>query len=103
MKKTLAIAVMVSAGLFVSAQASADEALAKAKNCTTCHAIDKKLIGPAYKEVAAKYKASDVPALVEKVLNGGSGVWGSVPMTPNKATVSQAEAEKLVKWILTLK
>jgi cytochrome c len=103
MKKTLAISLMVAAGLVISAQAKADEALAKAKGCTVCHALDKKLIGPAYKDVAAKYKAADVSKLVDKVLNGGSGVWGTVPMTPNKATVSKDEAEKLVKWILSVK
>ncbi|MDR0529853.1 MAG: c-type cytochrome [Zoogloeaceae bacterium] len=103
MKNKLAIAAMLSAGLLVSASAQADEALAKAKNCTTCHAVDKKLIGPSYKDVAAKYTAKDVPMLVKKVLDGGSGVWGAVPMTPNKATVTEAEATKLVKWVLTLK
>ncbi|MCL2021339.1 MAG: c-type cytochrome [Betaproteobacteria bacterium] len=103
MKKLSAIALIAATSLVISGQATADEALAKKKNCTTCHAIDKKLIGPSYKDVAAKYKAADVPALVNKVLEGGSGVWGAVPMTPNKATVSQAEAEQLVKWILTIK
>lgn len=103
MKKLSAILLLSAAGLVVSGQAVADEALAKAKNCTTCHANDKKLIGPSYKDVAAKYKAADVPMLVDKVLNGGSGVWGAVPMTPNKATVSKEEAEKLVKWVLTIK
>jgi len=104
MKKVLAIVVMTAAGLVVSGQAAADEALAKAKNCTTCHAVEgKQIIGPTYKDVAAKYKASDAPMLVNKVLEGGSGVWGTVPMTPNKGVVSKEEAEKLVKWILTLK
>ncbi|MDR3353088.1 MAG: c-type cytochrome [Zoogloeaceae bacterium] len=102
MKKTIRIALAV-ASLVVAGQAQANEALAKAKGCTVCHAVDKKIIGPAYKEVAAKYKPADTANLVKKVLEGGSGVWGNVPMTPNKATVSEADATTLVKWILTLK
>jgi cytochrome c len=103
MKKVLAIALMTAAGLVVSGQAAADEALAKAKGCLACHTVDKKLIGPTYKEVAAKYSAADSATLVNKILEGGTGVWGNVPMTPNKATVTKADAETLVKWILTLK
>jgi cytochrome c len=104
MKKLLAVALMAGAGLVISGQAVADEALAKSKNCMTCHTVDKGIIGPSYKDVAKKYKASDAPTLVNKVLEGGSGNWGQVPMAPNKNLgVSKAEAETLVKWILTLK
>jgi cytochrome c len=99
--KKACIATMIVAGLMTMGQAQADEALAKAKNCMTCHKLDAKLIGPAYKDVAAKYKASDIPMLTKKVLEGGSGVWGQVPMAPNKIT--EAEAKKLVTWILSLK
>ena len=87
-----------------AAPAMADEALAKARNCMACHAMDKRLVGSSYKDVARKY-APDVGAavdkLVQKVLKGGSGVWGVVPMPPN-AGVNDAEARKLVAWILTL-
>lgn len=81
----------------------ADEALAKSKNCLACHTMDAKLIGPSYKEVAAKYKgdANAVATLTAKVKNGGKGVWGDMPMPPNSA-VSDADIETLVKWILSL-
>jgi cytochrome c len=102
MKKAY-FAAMIAAGFLMACPAQADEALAKAKNCMTCHKIDAKLVGPAYKDVAAKYKASDIPTLTKKVLDGGSGAWGQIPMAPNKATVSEEEAKKLVTWILSLK
>jgi cytochrome c len=101
--KKIYVAMMAAAGILMAGQSHADEALAKAKNCMTCHKLDAKLIGPAYKDVAKKYKAADIPALTKKVLEGGSGVWGAVPMAPNKATVSEEEAKKLVTWILSLK
>ncbi len=97
--------IAVIAGLIVSRPVLADEAmeaLAKKDNCFSCHAVDKKLIGPAYKDVAAKYKGQDVAAkLEEKVKKGGQGVWGPVPMPPN-ATVPDADIKKLVDWILKL-
>ncbi|MEZ5612650.1 MAG: c-type cytochrome, partial [Rhodocyclaceae bacterium] len=75
--------------------------LAKAKNCLACHAVDKKLVGPAYKDVAAKYKGDKgaVAKLAEKVQKGGVGAWGQIPMPPNPQ-VSAAEATTLVEWIL---
>src|SRR5690554_1836699 len=87
----------------LSAGAYADADLAKKKNCMACHATDKKLIGPAYKDVAAKYKADDaaVAKLVEHVRKGSVGIWGQIPM-PANPQVSEAEAQTLVKWILTL-
>ena len=89
-------------GLLAAAPAFADEALAKKHNCTACHAIDKKLVGPAYKDVAAKYKGQNVAAkLEEKVKKGGQGVWGPVPMPPN-AAVPDADIKTLVDWILKL-
>lgn len=96
------VAVAFAAGL-LSAPALASEDLAKAKGCTACHKVDAKLIGPAYKDVAAKYakQADAVDKLADKVLKGGSGVWGPIPMTPNKVTPD--EAKTLVKWILSLK
>jgi cytochrome c len=82
----------------------ANQELAQKKNCMACHAIDKKLVGPAYKDVAAKY-AKDKDAakrLADKIVKGGSGVWGPVPM-PANTQVSPAEAETLAKWVLTVK
>jgi cytochrome c len=88
----------------VAAPALADQALATAKNCMACHAVDKKLVGPAYKEVAAKYagQAGAVDKLAAKIMKGGSGVWGPVPM-PANAQVNEAEAKKLAAWVLSLK
>jgi cytochrome c len=88
----------------VASPALADEALAKKYACTACHAIDKKLVGPAYKDVAAKYKGDAKAAenLAAKVKKGGSGVWGPVPMPPNP-NVPDADLAKLVKWVLSVK
>lgn len=79
-------------------------ALMQKDGCAACHAVDKKIVGPAYQDVAAKYKGDKDAAakLVQKVKTGGSGVWGSVPMPPN-AQVSDADIKTLVSWILTLK
>lgn len=73
-------------------------------DCTTCHAIDHKIIGPAYLDVSKKYTESDalVDSLVLKVKNGGSGNWGSIPMTPHP-DLSEADAKTMVKYILSLK
>ena len=81
--------------------AFANADLAQKKNCMACHATDKKLVGPAYKEVAAKYAGQKdaVDKLAQKVLKGGAGVWGPVPM-PANAQVSEAEAKTLVEWVL---
>ena len=82
--------------------AYADLALANAKNCTSCHAIDKKIVGPAYRDVADKYRGNTAaPArLVTKVMQGGGGVWGAVKM-PSNPQISEVEAKKLVAWILS--
>ncbi|MGZ5277391.1 MAG: c-type cytochrome [Caldimonas sp.] len=87
-----------------AAPAWANPELAQKKNCMACHAIGQKVIGPAYKDVAAKYAGqADAPAkLTAKVMKGGSGVWGAVPM-PANPQVNEAEAKQLVQWILTLK
>lgn len=98
-------ALLILAGACVlAAPAMADEALAKSKNCMACHAVDKKLVGPAYKDVAKKYagQADAQAKLVDKVMKGGSGTWGAIPM-PANPQVSADEAKKLVSWILTLK
>lgn len=93
---------VLSALVSTSAMASAD--LAKAKNCMACHAVATKLVGPAYKDVAAKYAGQKdaEEKLVGKVLKGGSGAWGAVPM-PANPQVSDAEARTLVKWVLAQK
>jgi cytochrome c len=71
--------------------------------CTACHAVDHKVVGPSFQDVAAKYRGKDVEAtLVEKVKNGGSGVWGQIPMPPNPQ-VPDPDLHAIVKWILTLK
>ena len=104
MKRTLLAIASLAAGFAVSTPALADLQLATAKNCMACHAIDKKLVGPAYKDVAAKYAGQKDAAdkLAAKVMKGGSGVWGPVPM-PANTQVNADEAKKLVAWILTLK
>ncbi|MDB5894212.1 MAG: cytochrome [Rhodoferax sp.] len=100
----LAVLTTAFAGLSATTPALADQALAQSKNCMACHAVDKKLVGPAYKDVAAKYKddATAVDKLALKVMKGGSGVWGPVPM-PANPQVSEADAKKLVSWILGMK
>ena len=92
------------AGLVAATPALADMALATAKNCMACHAVDKKLVGPSYKDVAAKYAGQQdaVEKLSAKVIKGGSGVWGPIPM-PANAQVTPDEAKKLIAWILTQK
>ena len=94
---------MLAAGVVMAGQAQADEALAKAKNCMACHAVDKKVVGPAYKDVAAKYKGDKtaVATLAAKIKTGGKGVWGEVPMPPNNVTPE--EATKLATWVLAQK
>ncbi len=94
----------LAAALTVTAPAFADLALAQSKNCMACHAVDKKLVGPSYKEVAAKYAgdAGAVDKLAVKIQKGGSGVWGAIPM-PANSQVSEAEAKKLAAWVLTVK
>jgi cytochrome c len=87
-----------------SASAAASEQLAKKHNCLACHTVDKKMVGPSYKDVAAKYRGDKQAAakLAAKVKNGSQGVWGNVPMPPN-TTVPDADVNALVKWILSQK
>ena len=86
----------------VALPAQADEALAKKHNCFACHQVDKKVIGPAYREIAKKYKGQNVAAQLEqKVKKGGVGVWGQIPMPPNPA-VPDGDVKKLVDWILKM-
>jgi cytochrome c len=100
--KKLALATIVAAVISPAAFANAD--LAQKKNCLACHQVDKKLVGPSYKEVAAKYAGQkDVAAkLADKIQKGGTGVWGQIPM-PANPQVNADEAKTLANWILTLK
>lgn len=95
------ISTFVAASLLVAGPAFASKEIATKNACMGCHAVDKKIVGPAYKEVAAKYKgqADAVDKLAKKVKAGGSGVWGPVPM-PANAAISEADAKAVVKWIL---
>jgi cytochrome c len=105
MMKALIPCLLVSAGLLVpTAGALASQELATKYACLACHAVDKKLIGPSYKEVAEKYKGDKgaEAKLVEKVKKGGQGVWGAIPMPPN-ITVPDADIKTLVKWVLSTK
>lgn len=104
MKITVALLGMLSLSVASAAFADAGEDLLKKNGCTACHAIDKKVIGPAYKEVANKYRgdASAAAKLQEKVKKGGSGVWGPVPMPPN-TQVSDADIKAMVAYVLALK
>ena len=94
---------LVALALAIAPAAQASEELAKKYNCLACHSVDKKLVGPAYQDVAAKYKGqADAPdKLFTKVKNGGVGVWGQVPMPPNP-TVPDADLKALIAWILAL-
>ena len=95
---------LLALALAAALPAYAQDELAKKHNCFACHAVDKKLVGPSYKDVAAKY-GKDPQAeqkLFQKVKNGGQGVWGQVPMPPN-TQVPDADIHSLVKWILSQK
>jgi cytochrome c len=100
--------VLSAAAVFTFASGSllaADaQQLLKEKGCLACHTADKKLVGPSYKEVAAKYKSrKDAEAyLVKKIKEGSTGVWGPVPMPPN-GTVGDVDAKTLAKYVLTVK
>lgn len=100
MTKTM---MLILAGIAVGGVAQASEDLAKAKNCLTCHAADKKIVGPSYKDIAAKRageKGAEA-ALAQKIKAGSKNEWGTVPMPPNN--VSDAEAATLAKWVLAHK
>lgn len=77
-------------------------ALIAKNDCLTCHKVSEKLVGPAYKDVANKYTSADISKLADKVLKGGTGVWGQIPMTPHP-NLSKDDAEQIIKYILLLK
>ncbi|MDO5625505.1 MAG: c-type cytochrome [Pseudomonadota bacterium] len=102
--KQVLFTIAALAAVTLSAPAMADEALAKSKNCMACHAVDKKLVGPSYKDVAAKFgnQPGAVDMLAGRIQKGSQGVWGAVPMPPN-ANVNADEAKKLATWVLSFK
>jgi len=107
--KALFMALAAAAGLTLAggtfaADAKAGEALSKSSGCTACHAADKKLVGPSFKDIAAKYKNDKgaEAALVKKVKAGGKGAWGEMPMPPN-AHVKDDDIKSIVQWVLSLK
>ncbi len=104
MKHALFAQLAVAAAVLAAAPAFADQALATAKNCMACHAVDKKLVGPSYKEVSVKYAGQKdaVDKLAAKIIKGGSGVYGPVPM-PANTQVNDADAKKLAAWVMTFK
>jgi cytochrome c len=104
MKSMKRILIAIAATTLLAAPAMADMALAKSKNCMACHAVDRKLVGPSYKDVAAKYAGDAAAAdkLAAKIMKGGSGVWGAIPM-PANPQVSAAEANILAAWVLSNK
>lgn len=98
------VALMIAVITTIAGPAFANADLAQKKNCLACHAVDAKRIGPSYKDVAAKYvdNKDAIATLSAKVIKGGGGVWGAIPM-PANPQVTEAEAKQLVQWILTLK
>ena len=101
--KKLILTLLACAGVVMGGQAQASADLAKAKNCMACHAMDKKVLGPGFRDVAAKYKGQkDAEAkLAASITKGSTGVWGPMAMPPNG--VSAAEATTLAKWVLAAK
>ncbi|MDP2818377.1 MAG: c-type cytochrome [Polaromonas sp.] len=104
MKRVFLAIATLAAGVVASSPALADLQLATAKNCMACHAVATKLVGPSFKDIAAKYAGQKdaVDKLAGKIIKGGSGVWGPVPM-PANAQVNDAEAKKLAAWVMTQK
>lgn len=102
--KTLILTALSAALLTLSGAATADQALAQKNACMSCHGIDKKIVGPAFKDVAKKYAGDKTveAKLLTKVKMGGKGAWGEIPMPPNPQ-VSDADAKKIIAWILSLK
>jgi cytochrome c len=102
--KALLVTLAATGALLVAGQASANQALAQKSGCLACHAVDKKVLGPAFKDVAAKYKGdkSAEGKLVAKVKAGGSGVWGPMPMPANSPQVKDEDIKSIVQWILSL-
>lgn len=96
-------AALLSVGTANAADAAAAQALAQKNACMTCHAVDKKVVGPGFKEVSTKYKGDKgaEAKLIKKVKDGGSGVWGNIPMPPNPQ-VKEEDIKTIVQWVLSL-
>jgi len=103
LKITLAVCAVAGLSILNAGDVSANEELAKKHNCLVCHTVDKKVVGPAYQEIAKKYAgdASASETLLTKVKSGSKGVWGPIPMPPNN--IPDADNKALVTWILSLK
>jgi cytochrome c len=104
MKKLFAATLTAFAAFTASTPVMADLKLATDKNCMTCHSIEKKVVGPGYKDIAVKYAGQKeaIDMLAGKIQKGGAGVWGPIPM-PANAQVNVAEAKTLAAWIMSLK
>lgn len=107
--KALLLTIAAAGSLLVAAQANAADAaaaqaLAQKSGCLACHSVDKKVLGPAFKDVAAKYKGDKTAEakLIEKVKKGGSGTWGPMPMPANSPQVKDADIKTVVGWVLSL-
>jgi cytochrome c len=102
--KALLLTVVTAGSLLMAGQAAADQALAQKSGCLACHGVDKKVLGPAFKDIAAKYKGDKAAEgkLVTKVKKGGSGVWGPIPMPANSPQVKDGDIKTIVKWVLSL-
>ena len=102
MIKQMGVLAIAATMVALPLSASADEALAKSKACLACHQVQKKVVGPAFKDVAAKYKgdAGAAAMLATKIKNGTKGTWGPVPMPAQNVT--EDEAKKLAAWVLSL-
>ena len=98
------LATIAAAAVLFTGQASANQALAQKSGCLACHGVDKKVLGPAFKDVGAKYKGdkSAEAKLVAKVKAGGSGVWGPMPMPANSPQVKDEDIKSIVQWVLSL-
>ena len=97
-------AITVSAASAPAIAGDGAEALAQKSGCLNCHGVDKKILGPSYKDVAAKYKGDKTAEakLIQKVKAGGSGNWGTMPMPPNSPQVKDADIKTIVQWVLSL-
>lgn len=102
--KALLVTVAVAGSLMMAGQASANQALAQKSGCLACHSVDKKVLGPSFKDVAAKYKGDKTAEakLIEKVKKGGSGTWGPMPMPANSPQVKDEDIKTIVQWILAM-
>lgn len=102
---SLLLPLLAATAMAAATPALSSEAIVKKARCVACHAVDKKMVGPAYKDVAAKYRADTAAPdkLFAKVRNGGSGAWGEIPMIPHPADkISDDDLHAAIKWVLAL-